>query len=189
VIESHTIMDGKVHVHRRERSRFWQCAVFLSGRNHRQTTRQENAALAIEFARDWYLDRVAEDRMRRRGMMPALPNVPVEPPPPRQAKPGEMTFKEAATTFVREYEAMTQGERNAAYVSSKGRILRLYLLPFFGELPLSEVTAGRIQEYRVHRVTQPERLPAARYKAGGREFIGKAPTSTRSPRNAGRAWR
>jgi integrase len=173
VIESHTIMDGKVHVYRRERSRFWQCAVFLSGRNHRQTTRQENAALAIEFARDWYLDRVAEDRMRRRGMMPALPNVPIEPSPPRRARPGEMTFKEAARVFVREYEAMTHGERNAQYVSSKGRILKLYLLPFFGELPLSEVTAGRIQEYRVHRVTKPERLPAARYKVGGREFIGK----------------
>jgi hypothetical protein len=101
VIESHTIMDGKVHVYRRDRSRFWQCAVFLSGSNHRQTTRQENAALAIEFARDWYLDRVAEDRMRRRGMMPALPNTPVEAPPPRRAKPGEMTFKAAAATFVR----------------------------------------------------------------------------------------
>jgi integrase len=173
VIESHTIMDGKVHVYRRDRSRFWQCAVFLSGSNHRQTTRQENAALAIEFARDWYLDRVAEDRMRRRGMMPALPNTPVEAPPPRRAKPGEMTFKAAAATFVREYEAMTLGERNATYVSSKGRILRLYLLPYFGELPLSEVTAGRIQEYRVHRVTQPERPPAARYKVGGREVIGK----------------
>lgn len=83
MIESHTIMDGKVHVYRRERSRFWQCAVFLSGRNHRQTTHQDNVALAIEFARDCYLDRVAEDRMRRRGMMPALPNVPVTPPPPK----------------------------------------------------------------------------------------------------------
>lgn len=173
MIESHTIMDGKVHVYRRPRSRFWQCAVFLSGRNYRQTTRQENAALAIEFARDWYLDRVAEDRMRRRGLLPALPNVPVTPPPPKRAQPGEITFRQAAKVFVREYEAMTQGERNAAYVSSKARIVRLYLEPFFGDLPLSEVTAGRIQEYRVHRVTQPDRLPPARYKVGDREFIGK----------------
>jgi len=40
-MESHTLMDGKVHVYRRENSRFWQCAVFLGGRNHRQTTRQK----------------------------------------------------------------------------------------------------------------------------------------------------
>lgn len=171
--ESHVIMDGKVHVYRRDRSRFWQCAVFLSGRSHRQSTRQENVALAIEFARDWYLDRAAEDRMRRRGLMPPSPTTQVEPAPPRRAKPGEMTFKEAAATFVREFEAMTLGERNEHYVGTKRRILRLYLLPFFGGLPLSEVTAGRIQEYRVHRVTPPEKPQAARYKVGDREFIGK----------------
>lgn len=171
--ESHTIMDGKVHVYRRERSRFWQCAVFLSGQNHRQTTRQENLALALEFAREWYLDRVAEDRMRRRGILPAPANVPVQTPPPRRRVPGEKTFKEAAAAFVREYEAMTLGERNASYVRSKGRILRLYLLPFFGDLPLSEVTAGRIQDYRVHRVTPPETQPPARYVVKGRELIGK----------------
>ena len=34
-LESHTIMDGKVHVYRREHSQFWQCAVYLGGRNHR----------------------------------------------------------------------------------------------------------------------------------------------------------
>jgi hypothetical protein len=68
---------------------------------------------------------------------------------------------------------MRLGERNASYVSSKARILRLYLRPFFGGLPLSEVTAGRIQEYRVQRVTPPERPTPARYKIGDREFIGK----------------
>lgn len=36
-MESHTLVDGKVHVYRRENSSFWQCAVFLGGRNHRQS--------------------------------------------------------------------------------------------------------------------------------------------------------
>ncbi|MEC8457703.1 MAG: site-specific integrase, partial [Pseudomonadota bacterium] len=58
--ESHTLMDGRVHVYRRENSRFWQCATYLSGRNHRRSTKQENLAYALEYARDWYLDRVAE---------------------------------------------------------------------------------------------------------------------------------
>jgi hypothetical protein len=47
---------------------------------------------------------------------------------------------------------MTQGERNASYVRSKGRVLRLYLLPFLGSLPRSQVNAGRIQEYRLARM-------------------------------------
>jgi hypothetical protein len=66
--ESHTLMDGKVHVYRRENSRFWQCAVFLSGRNHRASTHQDSLVLAMEFARDWYMDRYADDRLRRRGI-------------------------------------------------------------------------------------------------------------------------
>lgn len=33
--------------------------------------------------------------------------------------------------------------------------MRLHLLPFFGELGVSEVTAGKVQEYRVHRATTP----------------------------------
>ena len=171
--ESHAIMDGQAYVYRRENSRYWQCAAYLSGRNYRQTTKQENLALAIEFARDWYLDRVAEDRLRRRGMLP--PNVPVEAAAPlsKPRVPGEKTFREAAAVFVREYQTMTAGERNAAYVAQKGHKLQLHLIPFFGDLPLSAVTAGRIQEYRLHRLTPPTDSQPARYKVNGREFIGR----------------
>lgn len=171
--ESHTLMDGRVHVYRRENSRFWQCATYLSGRNHRQSTKLENLAYALEFARDWYLDRVAEDRLRRRGgiVVPAgQPTIPVES---AKRLPGEKTFREAASAFLLEFEAMTLGERNADYVASKSRILRLYLLPYFGDLPIAEVSAGRIQEYRVHRVTPPGEPQRVRYEAKGLVRVGK----------------
>lgn len=171
--ESHTLMDGRVHVYRRENSRFWQCATYLSGRNHRQSTKQENLAYALEYARDWYLDRVAEDRLRRRGgiiVAPGQPAIPVETP---RTRAGEKTFREAASAFLLEFEAMTLGERNAQYVASKARVLRLHLLPYFGDLPVSQVTAGRIQEYRVHRVTPPTEPERVRYVRNGRERIGK----------------
>ena len=48
--ESHTLMDGRLHVYRRENSRYWQCATYLSGRNHRQSTKETNIAYAREFA-------------------------------------------------------------------------------------------------------------------------------------------
>jgi hypothetical protein len=69
--ESHTIMDGKVHVYRRENSRRWQCAVYLSGKNHRATTGHSNLAFAVAFAEDWYIERCADDRLLKRGV--ALP--------------------------------------------------------------------------------------------------------------------
>lgn len=171
--ESHTLMDGKLHVYRRENSRFWQCATYLDGRNHRQSTKETNIAYAREFARDWYLDRVAEDRLRRRGTVPVPDGVPVLRSEPFTPKRGEKTFREAGEIFEREFEAMTLGERNEDYVASKGRVLRLYLNPFFGELPLSQVTAGRIQEYRVHRVTPPPELERVLYVKDGRQRIGK----------------
>lgn len=67
--ESHSLMDGKLHVYRRENSRFWQCATYLNGRNHRQSTKETNIAFAREFAREWYLDRVAEARLRKSGKL------------------------------------------------------------------------------------------------------------------------
>ena len=30
-------------------------------------------------------------------------------------------------------------------------MLRVYLTPYFGKMPLSEISAGKIQEYRLHR--------------------------------------
>ncbi|WP_296174411.1 site-specific integrase [uncultured Brevundimonas sp.] len=168
-------MDGKLHVYRRENSRFWQCATYLSGRNYRQSTKETNIAYAREFARDWYLDRVAEDRLRRHGVLPTTPNSMVVIPEriaPRRS--GEKTFREAAAAFEKEYAAMTLGERNAQYVASKGRVIRLYLNPFFGDLPISEVSAGRIQDYRLQRVTPPEEPQRVRFVSDGRERIGKA---------------
>lgn len=180
--ETHTLMDGRLHVYRRESSRFWQCATFLNGRNHRQSTKETNIAYAREFARDWYLDRVAEDRLRRRGGLVVQPGQPARSEHVPKAQPGEKTFREAAAVFEREYEAMTLGERNPSYVAGKGRVLRLYLNPFFGDLPLSQVTAGRIQEYRLHRVTPPSEPARVRYVKDGRERVGKVRTWKRPSR-------
>ncbi|WP_240484649.1 hypothetical protein [Brevundimonas nasdae] len=167
-------MDGRLHVYRRENSRYWQCATYLSGRNHRQSTKETNIAYAREFAQDWYLDRVAEDRLRRRGALPSTPETPVVIPARTSPKrTGEKTFREAAAAFVKEYEAMTLGERNAQYVASKARVIKLYLDPFFDDLPISEVTAGRIQDYRLHRVTPPKEPERVRYVSGGQERVGK----------------
>ena len=64
-MEKHTIMDGKVHVYKRDRSRYWQCSTYLAGRNHRTSTKEESLALAKEFAEDWYfLWRRYEGRLR-----------------------------------------------------------------------------------------------------------------------------
>ena len=160
-IESHLLMDGALHVYRRENSRYWQCSTYLGSLNHRQTTKEVSLAAAKDFARDWYMERCVEDRQRRRGGVPLLDG-PVQPliagpgasaDGRRRRTPSGPSFKDAANAFASEFEVITLGERNADYVKSKSDHIRVHLLPFFGDTALEDITAGKVQEYRFHRQT------------------------------------
>ncbi|MGD9656457.1 MAG: tyrosine-type recombinase/integrase [Methylocystis sp.] len=127
----HTLMGGKLHVYKRENSRFWQCSAFLNGKNHRNTTKREALHEALDLAEDWYLE--------LRG----------------KAKRGEIkggkSFKIAAEQFLREYPIITEGQRNARYVEGHEKRVRNHLMPFFGSKTVYEITPGLLQEYRIHR--------------------------------------
>ncbi|MGB6940778.1 MAG: hypothetical protein WBE37_00110 [Bryobacteraceae bacterium] len=129
--EKHTILGGKVHVYRRGNSGRWQCSTYLAGKNRRVSKKEDSLGKAKDFAEDWYLD--------LRG----------------KARNGEIndekTFREAAVQFEREYQIITEGQRNPEYVVGHSTRLRLHLVPFFGDMGLSEITPGQIQEYRIHR--------------------------------------
>ncbi|HUS53527.1 MAG TPA: hypothetical protein VMY41_05930 [Thermohalobaculum sp.] len=128
----HSILGGKVHVYQRPGSPKWQCATFLNGKNHRTTTKEESLAQAKEFAEDWYLG------LRGKHRACELLN--------------EKTFKQAADQFTREYEVITEGSRSPKWVAGHKTRIRLHLVPFLGKMGLSQVTAGQVQEYRVHRM-------------------------------------
>lgn len=131
--EHHEFMDGKLHVYRRENSGKWQCSTFLEGKNWRVSTREDSLALAKDFAEDWYL--TLKGKSRAGGL-----------------KVGK-TFKQAAAQFELEYETITEGERSPVYVEGLKLIIRVHLMPFFGDKVLSEITPGLVQEYRIHRMT------------------------------------
>ena len=157
--ESHLLMDGALHVYRRENSRYWQCSTYLGSRNHRQTTKEASLAAAKDFARDWYMERCVEDRQRRRGGVALLGSsaqpLIAEPGPStdgrRRQTPTGPSFEDAAKAFTSEFEIITLDERNPRYVSSKSEHVRIHLLPFFGNTALADITAGKVQEYRAHR--------------------------------------
>jgi len=163
--EKHSFMDGKLHVYRRVGSRFWQCATYLGSRNHRETTKETNLSLAVEFAKQWYLERLVEERNRRRGRVSPLLDGAVQPvfvtpgisPDDRRRRrtaSGGPTFEDACDAFKKEYQVITHGERNLDYVAQKSMHIDVHLLPFFGaNTPIADISAGRVQEYRVHRQT------------------------------------
>src|SRR5579864_6006233 len=129
---SHEILGGLVQVYKRG-GRFWHCSASLNNRQYRITTKEEGLPQAKQFAEDWFLE------LRGKARAGILKH--------------EKTFAEAAALFLKEYEAITEGQRSPKWVEGHGIRLRLHLLPFFGPLGLSEVTPGKVQEYRVHRIT------------------------------------
>ncbi len=137
--EQHRLMGGNLNIYKRENSRHWQCSTYLNGRNRRTSTRTEGLSDARAFAEQWYFE------LRGRYQAGVL-------------KDGR-TFREAAKQFEREYEVITDGECSLRYVTRKKEILRLHLLPFFGDRVLAEITPGDVQEYRIHRAENPTVRP------------------------------
>jgi len=128
----HTILGGKVHVYKRDGGRYWQCSTYLKGKNHRISTKEESLSHAKQIAEDWYMELRGKARA---GLLVT-----------------EKTFKKAAEQFLVEYEVITEGQRSPRWVEGHKIRLRLHLEPFFGDLGVSEVTAGKVQDYRVHRI-------------------------------------
>jgi integrase len=132
--EHHELMGGALHVYKRENSRFWQCSTFLTGKNRRKSTKEESLSHAKEIAEDWYIELRGKARA---GLL----------------KRREKLFREAADAFTSEYEVITEGQRSPKWVEGHEIRLRLHLIPFFGDMGVSEVNEDAAQEYRVYRLT------------------------------------
>ena len=163
--ETHSLMDGKVHVYKRGRSRFWQCSTYMNGRNHRVSTKEENLKLALEFAREWYMavyvyskstshsqriDKLVSPG-EKIGQIISAPSPFKTIETPAKKKTSGHTFEEAAKKFIAEYELSVAGQRNERYAKSHESRINNHLIPFFGDKPLNEITAGLVQEYRIER--------------------------------------
>ena len=105
----------------------------MGGKQRRSTTKEDSLALAKQVAEDWYLGLRGKQQA---GLLKS-----------------EKTFRRAAEQFLREYEIITEGERSKHWTEGHAIRLRVHLLPFFGDLGLSEITPGKVQEYRVHRIS------------------------------------
>ena len=134
----HEILGGKVQLYKRPDARFWQCSTSIGGKQHRSSTKKEELSQAEDAAEDWYLELRGKFKRGELGELVAVN--------------AEKTFQDAAEQVLREFPIITEGQRNEIYVKGHERRLRNYLIPFMGKKPLSEVTGGLVQEYRIHRI-------------------------------------
>ena len=137
---NHDILGGKVHLYQRPDSSFWWCSAYLSGKKRRKSTKTENLSQAKDVAEEWYLELRGK---HRRGELLT-----------------EKTFSDAVKQFEREYEVITEGQRSPKWVEGHKARIRLHLKPFLGDLGLSQITAGKVQEYRIHRIESSIKTPA-----------------------------
>ncbi len=159
--ESHSFMDGKVHVYRRDNSRFWQCSTYLDGRNYRVSTKEETLTMAKEFAREWYMAVYVDSKRKHQSSRTSLlinnfgynehASVDAQITKTKTSKPTGPSFIEAAEKFIAEYAVINEGQRNKEYALSHEQRIRNHLIPFFGEKSLNQISAGLVQEYRVQR--------------------------------------
>ena len=63
-------------------------------------------------------------------------------------------FREAAKLYLREFDIITQGQRSPTYARGQHARTNGHLIPFFGNMVLPEITAGKINEYRIHRLEE-----------------------------------
>lgn len=135
-MERHKILGDQVALYRRTEGGPWHCYTFLNGQEWRKSTKEKSLTRAKDVAKDWFNALQAKDHL------------------------GELntgkSFDQVAKMFAEEYEATTRGHRSPKWVQGHRDRLRLHLLPFFGKMPVDEITAGTAQQYRAHRLTEPE---------------------------------
>lgn len=157
--QTHPVLGGKAYLYKRPDSQYWQAAAYLRGNNYRTSTKEKFVSDAVFYAEEWYFD------LRGQASVGELK-------PPSEKK---ITFAYAAEKFIQEYSVLTKGQRSPKWIEGNAGRLRLHLLPFFGDLVLDKVTASKIQEYRVFRMTPlTEKNPNAQ---DNRPFDGKVPTA------------
>ena len=128
-----SLLDNKVQLYMRPNSPHWQSSCSIAGKQRRTSTKEESLSRAKDVARDWYLGLMGKYRAG-------------------ELKEG-VTFRTAAEHFVKEFEVITEGERNKEYIKSLSISLNVHLLPFIGDRVVTDITPGLVQEYRVHRMT------------------------------------
>jgi integrase len=138
-------MDGKLHVYKRDDSRFWLCRYFAEGKYKVKSTGEERLHEAKEVAETWYL---------------ALRHNQTQNIPIHQKSFGAITdeYLEYQKTLVKNYERSIK----AGSIKKTGRITGKYrtarqakdyvyrinaLNKFFGQLEIGNITRRNIEDY------------------------------------------
>jgi integrase len=137
--EKLTVLDGKLHIYKRQRSNFWQCGFHYNGSYLRSSTKETDLSTAIERAKQWYYEKQVEIKM----------GAPVAP--------RNSTFAYHAELAIKDYERLAQqGRGSKKYANSLKMLLNNDLIKFFGKYPLTSINQQLWNRYLYQRLIKTE---------------------------------
>lgn len=162
---THTMFDGRLQVYRRGDGKVWQCAARVGGERFRSSTHETELARAKDVAEEWYLD--LRGRLRN-----------------GQIVKREKTFGQAAEDYMRHARVLAATVRSPAYIKNMELRMNASILPFFGNVALSEVNRGLVMSYRVKRAEDTIAKTLAKALAKIDRDEGRAIAANPSPAEA-----
>jgi len=138
-----SILDGKLHIYRRERSPYWQCGFHHRGVYIRHNTKLTDLAEATEAAKAWYYGKQTEIKH----------GIPVAPKKER--------FEHFAKLAIADYEAMAKaGRTSASYAKAIKVVIDKTLIPYFGNYPLTSVNQKLWNKFVQEKLADKNLAPA-----------------------------
>ena len=128
-----TRLDGKLHIFRRQNSSFWWCGFHHHGKYLRTSTKETIKREAISFAEDWFHLKKVEIKSGKLVIKK------------------EKKFKTVAKDAIKSYRnAVKRGERSQSYFEGIERLLTNRILPFFGEMYISDIDNVQWRKFKKH---------------------------------------
>lgn len=127
----------KLVVFKMAASRFWQVRCWVSGRSRRRSTQTESLRLALNFARQFYEQLLAEQHVQHLAQQAELPGLPA---PTLPQAPSSPHFGELAAEVMRHEQARaTRGEFSLGSWQVMRNRMDAHILPRWADTPVHEI--------------------------------------------------
>jgi integrase len=116
---------NKLHLYMRPNSEYWWCRFYHQGKAHRASTKSKNKPDAETFAADWYFNKQVDIKA---GIITSK-------------KKQLPTVKDASIAMHNRFRSLVErGKRTQSYLDGIVKVLNKHILPYFGDIPVTEVT-------------------------------------------------
>ena len=137
---THTIIDNELLIHKRGRSRFWQCRFKVDGEWQRKSTGEADLDKAKKKALDLLYDAQALKRMG----MPVITR----------------KFRDIAKLAIKRLEDEAKNDRGLRKHKDYLTVINKYLIPFFGNYNAASIDYKLLDEFDLWRIEQMGKKPS-----------------------------